>query len=831
MAFPSVVATNGGTGSTASPTINLPAGIQAGDLLLAIVSVNNFQVSGSGWPTGWIALLTNSIYGADSLSIRYKIATGSEGASFVLTLLGAGSSSHATYRITGWHGTTPPEVVASPVVATNTNPNPPSLNPAGWDVEDTLWLAVVGTDAGNVSATAAPSGYTNLLNYRSGSLSPYSGVSSAQRGATIAAEDPGTFTLSASGNYATTTVAIRPAAGPILSAAITGTGLVAGALTTSAYPEVVATNGGGVTATQSTHPINLPAGLQAGDLLIVVFACRGTSLTVTPTGPAMTNMLKTEFATADTIWIGYRMCDGSESSLSIGTSVAGRSCHATYRITGHHPTTPPTHKTLLEGSSAAPDDPAALNPPAWDVENTLWLACAMYDNGSLTATAYPANYVNGQNPRTTVSTGPGLAMAQRALNVASEDAGAFTLSASTAWGVTTLAIRPAPPPTGATLGGALTGTGLVAGDLTATTTLAAGLTGAATVAGSLQTGALLAASLTGAATTAGALQVGSLLGASVAGAATAAGSLATELRLAAAVQGTGLVAGSLTAATTLSGAVLGTGLVAGAIATELRLVGSVSGIATSSGALTVSGALLVGAVAGIATTAGNLSTLPVGLAAVITGTATVAGSLQVGVDLSSAIQGTATLVGALSVGGPSATLAGSALGSATLGGSLTTATPAALAGAALGTATVAGDLRIGGPLLLVGDVRGLATVLGDLSVPTTATELAGDLVGVAVLVGVLFDARPVVPVEVACPCCPSFPTPRDEWDWRSDPNPAGDRVSIYRTTRPAVATAGRRQAWTGEHAERRRPLTTTATRAVRPRDLRPDRDDVRGWRG
>ncbi|MCI0554669.1 MAG: hypothetical protein L0287_27290, partial [Anaerolineae bacterium] len=141
----------------------------------------------------------------------YRFTDGTEGATATMIIdPPAQCSASVCYQISGMHATEVPAKGIA-VTATTANPNPPSLNPSGWDVEDTLWIAVCGWDDGDIGASAYPSGYGNTLARAADSVADGVGCASATKGSAAASEDPGTFTITASRASVAQTIAIRPA--------------------------------------------------------------------------------------------------------------------------------------------------------------------------------------------------------------------------------------------------------------------------------------------------------------------------------------------------------------------------------------------------------------------------------------------------------------------------------------------------------------------------------------------------------------------------------------------------------------------------------------------
>ena len=220
----SVTETAFGTNTT-NHNVNMPATVNAGDLLIVL-----FTNDGSATvttPTGWASLASTARGIAVRLSVYYKIAVGTEGGTMVDFVTSTSEQAAAqVYRITNWHGTTPPEISTA---ATNRNksPNPAALSPS-WDMEDTLWLAVAGQDRGGQSGTTAyPDYYTDGTSTLSSSEETEScRTHSARRVLAAASENPSPFTIPAAEQWVAFTIAIRPAASHDLTTSSTAGGSV-----------------------------------------------------------------------------------------------------------------------------------------------------------------------------------------------------------------------------------------------------------------------------------------------------------------------------------------------------------------------------------------------------------------------------------------------------------------------------------------------------------------------------------------------------------------------------------------------------------------------------
>jgi hypothetical protein len=204
----SVTETAFGTATT-DHNVNMPATVNAGDLL--IVLFTNDRNATVTIPAGWTELASDTSGQHVRLSVYYRIAAGTEGGTTVNFITSATEEAAAqVYRITNWHGTTPPEI-STAVTGTDASPDPASLDPAGWDIADTLWIAVAGQDRGNEPGTPAyPSSYTDGTSTLSSTGIGSCRTLSARRVLATVLQDPGAFTIPASEQWVAFTVAVRP---------------------------------------------------------------------------------------------------------------------------------------------------------------------------------------------------------------------------------------------------------------------------------------------------------------------------------------------------------------------------------------------------------------------------------------------------------------------------------------------------------------------------------------------------------------------------------------------------------------------------------------------
>lgn len=199
MAFPTVAATNTSTqASSTSHTVNLPASIAAGDLLLIFFGYNN-SADDVTTPSGWTQFF--NVTNGGRFYAYYRVADGGEGSTVTITSGTSGISQHNSYRITGYQGT--PE--SATALGASTTPDPPNLTPS-WGADDTLWIAATHP-VNSAADLTAPTNYGGLIQTAPTSFQ----VGSANRQLNAASENPGTFANASNSVWEAATVAIQPA--------------------------------------------------------------------------------------------------------------------------------------------------------------------------------------------------------------------------------------------------------------------------------------------------------------------------------------------------------------------------------------------------------------------------------------------------------------------------------------------------------------------------------------------------------------------------------------------------------------------------------------------
>lgn len=203
--------------SVTSMAVNMPAVVDVGDYLLAMVEVRN---SGTFTPpSGWVELDTQLGGGSvGKLTIFYKVADGDEGGTTETFTASTGTSAIWQVRkVSGADVTVPPE--SNTASGDVSSANPPTLSPS-WGADDNLWVVIAGHAAASATAfSGAPTNYTGFDNDGASSGGAACSVATAYRELNASTEDPGAFTVSNNRWWAAATVVFKPASGSALTVA------------------------------------------------------------------------------------------------------------------------------------------------------------------------------------------------------------------------------------------------------------------------------------------------------------------------------------------------------------------------------------------------------------------------------------------------------------------------------------------------------------------------------------------------------------------------------------------------------------------------------------
>jgi hypothetical protein len=204
-------------------------------------------------------------------------------------------------------------------------------------------------------------------------------------------------------------------------------------------PEITGAIGSG-TGFGSSPGASLPAGVQIGELLLVLFVADRNR---TFTWPAGWIELDDKMNGANSsATIGYKVANGTESTLvSISANAATSTVSTALRIRGNY-ITPPNRSTVVNGTSNTPNS-GSVSLPIGSLGFYISIIAGRANSGT-TITSPPSGYtipIGGSliNP---VGGGSFCAVAFKISSVSPEDPGSWTLSSNSApaWLAWTIAI-------------------------------------------------------------------------------------------------------------------------------------------------------------------------------------------------------------------------------------------------------------------------------------------------------------------------------------------------------------------------------------------------------
>jgi hypothetical protein len=210
-----------------------------------------------------------------------------------------------------------------------------------------------------------------------------------------------------------------------------------------------------------TANVNLPAGIAAGDLLLI-FACftGGASTVPTITVPAgWTQLAAGGLGAATRQLILWKAATGAEgATVAITTSINTVRSAAALRITGHDPSGAAAILIAGQGDGGTPNK--FPNPPSltatWGIRSTLWLASGHISSNNVIS-GTPSGFEHTYGP------GQGVQVATLGSKATVINPSAFTANIVLNWLADTVAILPATPASILVCKGGLGGNGNAGG--------------------------------------------------------------------------------------------------------------------------------------------------------------------------------------------------------------------------------------------------------------------------------------------------------------------------------------------------------------------------------
>jgi hypothetical protein len=180
----------------------------------------------------------------------------------------------------------------------------------------------------------------------------------------------------------------------------------------------------GTAVSNTSHTIVMPASVPVGATILLNIATDNAGTYTMGTQAGTFTRLRREASAGSVVHeIWYKLnADGTEGGVSVSLTLS-----ATGEL----------------GNSTSPNSTAIT--PSWGSADTLFISLLGINtsSGSPTVSAYPTNYTGNNSNITEGSlSGVGVAWATRELAAATDDPGAWTLTAANAWSAQTVAIRP-----------------------------------------------------------------------------------------------------------------------------------------------------------------------------------------------------------------------------------------------------------------------------------------------------------------------------------------------------------------------------------------------------
>lgn len=214
------------------------------------------------------------------------------------------------------------------------------------------------------------------------------------------------------------------------------------------YPSIRSKTHSAETSDRTSHDIQLPETIEAGDTLLVVFVCDDNEAVTWENEGTDWNVIYEEDAgsSGPTMSIAWKKAVGNEDGTTITVTTGGseQSVHLSYAIKdANDPTVyPPEASSESSGYSDSPN-PASLSPSGGS-KGYLWFAFYGCDDDDV-ASSYPSSYADNRETYES-SSGYGTCAtgaASRDYTSSSDNPGSFTIS-SEQWEAATVAVYSAP---------------------------------------------------------------------------------------------------------------------------------------------------------------------------------------------------------------------------------------------------------------------------------------------------------------------------------------------------------------------------------------------------
>lgn len=209
----------------------------------------------------------------------------------------------------------------------------------------------------------------------------------------------------------------------------------------------------------SEHPLVMPAGILAGDLILTISSIGSNGFLPDPAQPLGWVMMMDFSGVNIVLCVFAKIADGTETGTTppFTTAIDATSVSTTVRITGWSGDLDGLNVSMGTTANSTAPDPASLT-VSWDDTDNLWLAvCAVHRNTSVTT--YPSGYIDNQSVVIAGTGGESVLVASCSQDIVAltDDPGAYAVPDGRRWAAATIGIAAATevftdPPIGNRLG-------------------------------------------------------------------------------------------------------------------------------------------------------------------------------------------------------------------------------------------------------------------------------------------------------------------------------------------------------------------------------------------
>lgn len=208
-----------------------------------------------------------------------------------------------------------------------------------------------------------------------------------------------------------------------------------------AFPTVESVTETTFNSDTTAHAVSMPATVNSGDLLLILFCNNGSTTVNTPSGWTQEkNQLLWNSVCRVSVYSKTAAGTEGGTTVDVTTTSSEQAAAQVYRVTGWSDVE--LSAGVVTGTQFP--NPDALNPSGWGTEETLWIAVAAVSDGTA-ASSYPTSYTNGFSTESTGGTASeraSIGSARRENSTASEDPGTFDYGVGLDTLAFTIGIRP-----------------------------------------------------------------------------------------------------------------------------------------------------------------------------------------------------------------------------------------------------------------------------------------------------------------------------------------------------------------------------------------------------